>query len=168
MHSWNFPRCTSPAGIINPFEVGIVDCTLQNFLAFICFQNAVQLQAGRRLLRRVIKKDIVQEIASRPVDLPQIGQVDSSMCFLQSSLVTEAQLGMVTKVVSELGKAILVQRQQQVCCKVPFLEPLLKKLIRVVVASRRHVVTVGLGVVLPFKGLPLYCGVARLVFDLPC
>ena len=107
----------------------------------------MKLRAGRRLLRRVIKNSIVQEFASRPVDLPQIGQVDSFMCLLQSSLVTEAQLGMVTKVASERGKVILVQRQQQVCCKVPFLEPLVKNLIRVVVARCRHVVAVRLGVV---------------------
>ena len=75
---------------------------------------------------------------------------------------------MVTKVASERGKAILVQRQQQVCCKVPFLELLLKSLVRVVVARRRHVVTVRLGVEPPFKGLLLGCGVAGLVFDLPC
>ena len=56
---------------------------------FICFENAVQLRAARRLLRRVIENSIVQEFAGRPVDLPQICYVDSLMCFLQSGLVTE-------------------------------------------------------------------------------
>jgi len=70
-------------------EIIVVHCTFKNFSDFVRFQNAVQLRAACRLLRRVIENSIVQKFAGRPVDLPQICDVDSLMCFLQSGLVTE-------------------------------------------------------------------------------
>ena len=68
----------------------------------------MELGSCRRLLRRVIENRVVQEFASRPMHLPQVGEVDRFMCLRQSSLVTEAQLGMVTEDASLQDEAIFV------------------------------------------------------------
>ena len=170
LHSRHFPRGTSPRRSsihINPIEVVIVHCTFENLRDFVRFQNAVQFCAAGRLLRRVIENSIVQKLAGRPVDLPQICYVDSLMCFLQSGLVLEPQLGIIAEIAPERGKTILVQRQHQVRCKVPFFEPLVKSHIRVIVARRRNVVAVIFGIQFPCQSF-LLCSIgARLVFDLP-
>ena len=62
------------------------------------FEDAIELGSCRRLLSRVRESRIVQGFAGTPIYLPEIGKVDRFMCIFQCIVITEAQLGMVTKI----------------------------------------------------------------------